>query len=275
MMISNFPWKPIKEYKEILFQQYGGLAKISINRPHKHNAFTPLTVQEMSEAMELARQDTSVGVIILTGEGGKAFCSGGDQSVRGDGGYVGEDYVPRLNVLDLQRQIRTIPKPVVAMVAGWAIGGGHVLHVICDLSIAAENARFGQTGPNVGSFDGGFGASYLARVVGQKKAREIWFLCDQYDAQDALQMGLVNKVVPLEELENTTVAWCEKILEKSPLALRMLKSAFNAELDGQAGIQELAGNATLLYYLSDEAKEGKNAFLEKRKPDFSKFPKFP
>jgi naphthoate synthase len=275
MMISNFPWKPIKEYKEILFQQYGGIAKISINRPQKHNAFTPLTVQEMSEAMELARQDTSVGVIILTGEGGKAFCSGGDQSVRGDGGYVGEDYVPRLNVLDLQRQIRTIPKPVVAMVAGWAIGGGHVLHVICDLSIAAENARFGQTGPNVGSFDGGFGASYLARVVGQKKAREIWFLCDQYDAQDALQMGLVNKVVPLEELENTTVAWCEKILEKSPLALRMLKSAFNAELDGQAGIQELAGNATLLYYLSDEAKEGKNAFLEKRKPDFSKFPKFP
>ncbi len=275
MMISNFPWKPIKEYKDILFQQYNGIAKISINRPHKHNAFTPLTVQEMSEAMELARQDTSIGVIILTGEGGKAFCSGGDQSVRGDGGYVGEDYVPRLNVLDLQRQIRTIPKPVVAMVAGWAIGGGHVLHVICDLSIAAENARFGQTGPNVGSFDGGFGASYLARVVGQKKAREIWFLCDQYDAQDALQMGLVNKVVPLEELENTTVAWCEKILEKSPLALRMLKSAFNAELDGQAGIQELAGNATLLYYLSDEAKEGKNAFLEKRKPDFSKFPKFP
>ncbi len=274
-MISNFPWKTIKEYKDILFQQYNGIAKISINRPHKHNAFTPLTVQEMSEAMELARQDTSIGVIILTGEGGKAFCSGGDQSVRGDGGYVGEDYVPRLNVLDLQRQIRTIPKPVVAMVAGWAIGGGHVLHVICDLSIAAENARFGQTGPNVGSFDGGFGASYLARVVGQKKAREIWFLCDQYDAQDALQMGLVNKVVPLEELENTTVAWCEKILEKSPLALRMLKSAFNAELDGQAGIQELAGNATLLYYLSDEAKEGKNAFLEKRKPDFSKFPKFP
>ncbi len=274
-MISNFPWKPIKEYKEILFQQYNGIAKISINRPHKHNAFTPLTVQEMSEAMEMARQDTSVGVIILTGEGGKAFCSGGDQSVRGDGGYVGEDYVPRLNVLDLQRQIRTIPKPVVAMVAGWAIGGGHVLHVICDLSIAAENARFGQTGPNVGSFDGGFGASYLARVVGQKKAREIWFLCDQYDAQDALQMGLVNKVVPLEELENTTVAWCEKILEKSPLALRMLKSAFNAELDGQAGIQELAGNVTLLYYLADEAKEGKNAFLEKRKPDFSKFPKFP
>jgi len=274
-MISSFPWETIKTYEDILFQFYNGIAKISINRPHKHNAFTPLTVQEMSEAMELARQDPKVGVIILTGEGGKAFCSGGDQSVRGDGGYIGKDTVPRLNVLDLQRQIRTIPKPVFAMVAGWAIGGGHVLHVICDLSIAAENARFGQTGPNVGSFDGGFGASYLARVVGQKKAREIWFLCDQYDASEALQMGLVNKVVPLEELEKTTVAWCEKMLEKSPLALRMLKSAFNAELDGQAGIQELAGNATLLYYLSDEAKEGKNAFLEKRKPDFSKFPKFP
>ncbi|MFM6949060.1 MAG: 1,4-dihydroxy-2-naphthoyl-CoA synthase [Aquirufa sp.] len=274
-MSSQFPWKTIKEYQEILFQQYNGIAKISINRPHKHNAFTPLTVQEMSEAMEMARQDTSIGVIILTGEGGKAFCSGGDQSVRGDGGYVGKDMVPRLNVLDFQKQIRSIPKPVVAMVAGWAIGGGHVLHVICDLSIAAENAKFGQTGPNVGSFDGGFGASYLARVVGQKKAREIWLLCDQYNAQDALDMGLVNKVVPLEELEATTVAWCEKILEKSPIALRMLKSAFNAELDGQAGIQELAGNATLLYYLSEEAKEGKNAFLEKRKPDFSKFPKFP
>jgi naphthoate synthase len=274
-MISSFPWETIKTYEDILFQFYNGIAKISINRPQKHNAFTPLTVQEMSEAMELARQDPRVGVVILTGEGGKAFCSGGDQSVRGDGGYVGKDTVPRLNVLDLQRQIRTIPKPVVAMVAGWAIGGGHVLHVICDLSIAAENARFGQTGPNVGSFDGGFGASYLARVVGQKKAREIWFLCDQYDAKEALDMGLVNKVVPLEELEKTTVAWCEKILEKSPLALRMLKSAFNAELDGQAGIQELSGNATLLYYLSDEAKEGKNAFLEKRKPDFSKFPKFP
>ena len=274
-MKSNFPWETIKEYKEILFQQYHGIAKISINRPHKHNAFTPLTVQEMSEAMEMARQDTKIGVIILTGEGGKAFCSGGDQSVRGDGGYVGEDQVPRLNVLDFQKQIRSIPKPVVAMVAGWAIGGGHVLHVICDLSIAADNARFGQTGPNVGSFDGGFGASYLARVVGQKKAREIWLLCDQYDAKEALDMGLVNKVVPLDELEKTTVAWCEKILEKSPIALRMLKSAFNADLDGQAGIQELAGNATLLYYLSEEAKEGKNAFLEKRKPDFSKFPKFP
>jgi naphthoate synthase len=275
IMQSKFPWETIKEYKEILFQFHQGIAKISINRPHKHNAFTPLTVREMSEAMELARQNTDIGVIILTGEGGNAFCSGGDQSVRGHGGYIGEDTVPRLNVLDLQMQIRRIPKPVIAMVAGWAIGGGHVLHVVCDLSIAAENARFGQTGPNVGSFDGGFGASYLARVVGQKKAREIWFLCDQYDAQEALQMGLVNKVVPLEQLEETTVAWCRKILEKSPLALRMLKSSFNAELDGQAGIQELAGNATLLYYLSDEAKEGKNAFLEKRKPDFSKYPKFP
>lgn len=269
-------WETIKEYQEILFTFHeAGIAKISINRPHKHNAFTPLTVTEMIDAMNICRDDEKIGVIILTGEGGNAFCSGGDQSVRGHGGYIGSDAVPRLNVLDLQKQIRSIPKPVVAMVAGWAIGGGHVLHVVCDLTIAAENARFGQTGPNVGSFDGGFGASYLARVVGQKKAREIWFLCDQYNAQDALDMGLVNKVVPLEQLEETTLDWCFRMLEKSPLALRMLKSAFNAELDGQAGIQELAGNATLLYYLSDEAKEGKNAFLEKRKPDFSKFPKFP
>lgn len=274
-MESKFGWKPIKGFSEIKFEYFEGIAKISINRPHVHNAFTPKTVQEMSEAMEIARQKTDVGVIILTGEGGKAFCSGGDQSVRGHGGYVGDDQVPRLNVLDLQKQIRSIPKPVIAMVAGWAIGGGHVLHVVCDLTIAADNARFGQTGPKVGSFDGGFGASYLARIVGQKKAREIWFLCDQYDAKEALDMGLVNKVVPLDQLEETTVEWCRKILEKSPIALRMLKSAFNAELDGQAGIQELAGNATLLYYLSEEAKEGKNAFIEKRKPDFSKFPKFP
>ncbi|WP_020598090.1 1,4-dihydroxy-2-naphthoyl-CoA synthase [Spirosoma panaciterrae] len=274
-MTSNYPWEPIKEYREILFSYYDGIAKISINRPHKRNAFTPLTVKEMSEAMEIARQDERVGVIILTGEGGEAFCSGGDQSVRGHGGYVGEDKVPRLNVLDLQMQIRRIPKPVIAMVAGYAIGGGHVLHVICDLSIAAENARFGQTGPKVGSFDGGFGASFLARVVGQKKAREIWYLCDQYDAQEALEMGLVNKVVPLEQLEEVTISWCRKILEKSPIAIRMLKASFNAELDGQAGIQQLAGDATLLYYLSEEAKEGKDAFLEKRKPDFSKFPKFP
>lgn len=274
-MTSKFPWETIKEYKEIKFSYYEGVAKISINRPEKHNAFTPLTVKEMSEAMELARQDERVGVVILTGEGGKAFCSGGDQSVRGHGGYIGDDQVPRLNVLDLQMQIRRIPKPVVAMVAGWAIGGGHVLHVVCDLSIAADNARFGQTGPIVGSFDGGFGASYLARIVGQKKAREIWYLCDQYDAQEALDMGLVNKVVPLDQLEEATMEWCRKMLAKSPIALRMLKSSFNAELDGQAGIQELAGNATLLYYLSDEAKEGKNSFLEKRQPDFSKFPKFP
>jgi naphthoate synthase len=274
-MSKQVKWETLKEYKEILFQYYDGIAKISINRPEKHNAFTPLTVTEMSDAMELCRQNEKVGVIILTGEGGKAFCSGGDQSVRGHGGYVGTDQVPRLNVLDLQMQIRRIPKPVVAMVAGWAIGGGHVLHVVCDLTIAAENARFGQTGPKVGSFDGGFGASYLARIVGQKKAREIWYLCDQYDAQEALDMGLVNKVVPLEALEATTIEWCRKMLAKSPIALRMLKSAFNAELDGQAGIQELAGNATLLYYLSDEAKEGKNAFMEKRQPDFSKFPRFP
>jgi naphthoate synthase len=271
----KYPWEPIKEFREIRFLYHEHVAMISINRPHVHNAFTPLTVQEMSEAMEMARQDPRVGVVILTGEGGRAFCSGGDQSVRGHGGYVGEDTVPRLNVLDLQKQIRSIPKPVVAMVAGYAIGGGHVLHVVCDLTIAAENARFGQTGPMVGSFDGGFGASYLARIVGQKKAREIWYLCDQYNAQEALDMGLVNKVVPVEDLEETTMQWCRKMLEKSPIALRMLKSSFNAELDGQAGIQELAGNATLLYYLSEEAKEGKNAFMEKRKPDFSKFPRFP
>lgn len=268
-------WTIIKEYKEILFSFQEGIAKISINRPEKHNAFTPLTVEEMIDAMNICRDRSDIEVIILTGEGGKAFCSGGDQAVRGHGGYVGEDTVPRLNVLDLQKQIRSIPKVVIAMVAGWAIGGGHVLHVICDMTIAEENARFGQTGPKVGSFDGGFGASYLARVVGQKKAREIWFLCDQYNAEEALQMGLVNKVVPLELLESTTIDWCKKIQQRSPLAIRMLKSSFNAELDGQAGIQELAGNATLLYYLSDEAKEGKNAFIEKRDPDFSKFPRFP
>ncbi|MBO0933593.1 1,4-dihydroxy-2-naphthoyl-CoA synthase [Fibrella aquatilis] len=273
--MSNYNWQSIREYREIKFEFFEGIAKITINRPHKRNAFTPLTVKEMSEAMEIARQDPAVGVVILTGEGPDAFCSGGDQSVRGHGGYIGEDDVPRLNVLDFQMQIRRIPKPVVAMVAGYAIGGGHVLHVVCDISIAADNARFGQTGPVVGSFDGGFGASYLARVVGQKKAREIWFLCDQYNAQEALDMGLVNKVVPLDKLEDETIAWCRKMLEKSPIALRMLKAAFNAELDGQAGIQQLAGDATLLYYLSEEAKEGKNAFLEKRKPDFSKFPKFP
>jgi naphthoate synthase len=268
-------WKSIKEYEEIKFEIFEGIGKITINRPRYRNAFTPKTVMEMIDAMHICRENTDIEVILLTGEGDKAFCSGGDQNVRGHGGYVGKDTVPRLNVLDLQKMIRSIPKAVIAMVNGFAVGGGHVLHVICDLSIASENAIFGQTGPKVGSFDGGFGASYLARCVGQKKAREIWFLCDQYNAQDALDMGLVNKVVPLDKLEDTCVEWAKKIQEKSPLSIRMLKSSFNAELDGQAGIQELAGNATLLYYLSEEAKEGKNAFVEKRKPDFRKYPKFP
>jgi len=275
MSDKTIAWETLKEFEDILFQFHRGIAKISINRPEVHNAFRPKTVFELSEAFELARQNTDVGVIILSGEGGKAFCSGGDQKVRDVGGYVGGDGVPRLNILDVQKQIRSIPKPVIAMVAGWSIGGGHVLHVVCDLTIAAENARFGQTGPKVGSFDGGFGASYLARIVGQKKAREIWYLCDQYDAQEALQMGLVNTVVPLEDLERTTVDWGLKMLEKSPMALRLLKSAFNAELDGQAGIQELAGNSTLLYYLTEEANEGRKAYVEKRKPDFSKFKRYP
>jgi naphthoate synthase len=277
-MELTYDWRPIalaKSFDEILFHQLEGIARISINRPQVHNAFTPKTVQEMIEAMNYCRDSEDIRVIVLTGEGGKAFCSGGDQSVRGHGGYVGGDQVPRLNVLDLQKQIRSIPKPVIAAVAGWAIGGGHVLHVVCDLTIAAENAKFGQTGPKVGSFDGGFGASYLARIVGQKKAREIWYLCDQYDAEEADKMGLVNKVVPLDQLEETYVEWARKMISKSPLALRMLKSSFNAELDGQTGIQELAGNATLLYYLSEEAKEGRNAFIEKRDPDWDKFPKFP
>ncbi|MFH1009122.1 MAG: 1,4-dihydroxy-2-naphthoyl-CoA synthase [Candidatus Latescibacterota bacterium] len=274
--MSEHPiWQRVKEYEEIRFESFDGIAKITINRPHVHNAFTPLTVSEMMDATNHCREDAALSVLILTGEGEQAFCSGGDQRVRGHGGYVGKDQVPRLNVLDFQKQIRSLPKPVIAMVAGWAIGGGNVLHMVCDLTIAADNARFGQTGPKVGSFDGGFGASYLARIVGQKKAREIWYLCDQYDADEALEMGLVNKVVPLADLEQETLAWCRKIQKRSPLALRMLKSAFNAELDGQAGIQELAGNATLLYYLSEEAEEGRNAFLEKREPDFSKFPKFP
>lgn len=274
-MTSNNAWEPLKTYEEIKFDFFQGVARITINRPEKRNAFTPLTVKEMMDAMNHCREDERIDVVVFTGQGEKAFCSGGDQSVRGEGGYVGEDTVPRLNVLDLQRQIRSLPKPVIAAVAGYAIGGGHVLHVVCDLTIAADNAIFGQTGPKVGSFDGGFGASYLARHVGQKKAREIWFLCDQYDAEEAREMGLVNKVVPYQQLEATVLEWCAKIQKKSPLALRMLKSAFNAELDGQAGLQELAGNATLLYYLSEEAKEGKNAFLEKRDPDFSKYPKFP
>jgi naphthoate synthase len=275
MNSSPITWETLKEFEDILFQYHQGIAKISINRPQVHNAFRPKTVFELSEAFELARQNRKVGVVILTGEGGNAFCSGGDQKVRNVGGYVGSDGVPRLNILDVQKQIRSIPKPVIAMVAGWAIGGGHVLHVVCDLTIAAENARFGQTGPKVGSFDGGFGSSFLARCVGQKKAREIWYLCDQYDAQDALAMGLVNKVVPLQDLENTTFEWCTKILQKSPMAIRLLKSAFNAELDGQAGLQELAGNATLLYYLSEEANEGRQAYVEKRPPDFSKYERYP
>lgn len=268
-------WRGSGSFEEIEYHKSGGVAKITINRPHVRNAFTPLTVKEMQVAFEDAREDSEIGVIILTGKGKEAFCSGGDQKVRGDSGYKDVGGVPRLNVLDLQRQIRSLPKPVIAMVAGYAIGGGHVLHVVCDLSIAADNAIFGQTGPKVGSFDGGFGASYLASIVGQKKAREIWYLCKQYNASEALEMGLVNKVVPYEDLESETLSWCNQILEHSPLALRCLKSAFNADTDGQAGIQELAGNATLLFYMSEEAQEGKKAFVEKRKPDFSKFPRQP
>ena len=268
-------WKSAGEYTDILYHKAEGIAKITINRPEIHNAFRPLTVMEMSQALEEARNDADIGVIILTGEGEKAFCSGGDQRVRREAGYEDPSGVHRLNVLDFQRQIRTCPKPVVAMVAGYAIGGGHVLHVVCDLTVAADNARFGQTGPRVGSFDGGFGASYLARIVGQKKAREIWFLCRQYDAQQALDMGLVNTVVPLADLETETVTWCREILGHSPLALRCLKAGLNADCDGQVGLQELAGNATMLFYMSEEGQEGKNAFLEKRKPDFSQFPRRP
>lgn len=278
--MKTFPWTTAKTYSDILYEKMDGIAKITINRPEVRNAFRPETVQQMYDAFADAREDQSIGVILLTGKGpaadGKfAFCSGGDQRIRAAKGYMGGDGVPRLNVLDLQKLIRSIPKPVVALVAGYAIGGGHVLHVVCDLTIAADNAIFGQTGPKVGSFDGGFGASYLARLVGQKRAREIWYLCRQYNAQEAFDMGLVNKVVPVDELEAEGVQWANEMLEKSPLALRLLKSAFNAELDGQQGIQELAGNATLLYYMSEEAQEGKNAYLEKRKPDFDKFPKLP
>jgi naphthoate synthase len=268
-------WKQVKTYQDIRYGKWQGIAKITMNRPEVRNAFRPQTLFELSAAFEDAREDPSVGVIILTGEGEKAFCSGGDQRIRGEEGYVGPDGVPRLNVLDLQKQIRSLPKPVVAMVAGYAIGGGHVLHVVCDLTIAADNARFGQTGPRVGSFDGGFGASTLASLVGLKKAKEIWFLCRQYDATAALEMGLVNAVVPLAELESETVRWCQEMLALSPMALRLLKSSFNAALDGQAGIQELAGNATLLYYMSAEAQEGRDAYVEKRPADFSKFPRRP
>jgi len=273
-------WKKVKQYEDIIYEKADGIARVTINRPHKRNAFRPQTVFEMFEAFTDAREDNSVGVVLLTGAGphtdGKyAFCSGGDQSVRGKAGYVGGDGVPRLNVLDLQKLIRSMPKVVIALVAGYAIGGGHVLHVICDLSIAADNAIFGQTGPKVGSFDGGFGSGYLARIVGQKKAREIWYLCRQYNAQEALDMGLVNKVVPVEKLEAEGVQWAREVMEKSPLAIRCLKSAFNADCDGQAGIQELAGNATLLYYLTEEGTEGKQAFLEKRKPEFGQYPWLP
>lgn len=268
-------WSKIKDYEEIKFEFFEGIAKITINRPRYRNAFTPDTVKEMCDAMVICRDSQDIFTVILTGEGDKAFCSGGDQNVKNFAGYIGKDGIPRLNVLDLQKQIRSLPKPVVAMVNGYAIGGGHVLHVVCDLSIASDNAIFGQVGPRVGSFDAGFGSSYLARVVGQKKAREIWFLCKQYSAAEALEMGLVNKVVPLTELEDETVAWCKQMMKHSPLALRMIKVGLNAELDGQAGIQELAGNATMLYYMTDEAQEGKNAFLEKREPDFTKYQQLP
>lgn len=262
-------------YEDILYHKAQGIARITINRPQVHNAFRPKTVMEMQKALDDARRDSEVGAVILCGYGGRAFCSGGDQKVRGDSGYKDDTGVHHLNVLDLQRQIRTCPKPVVAMVAGYAIGGGHVLHMICDLTIAAENAVFGQTGPKVGSFDGGFGASYMARLVGQKKAREIWFLCRQYSAQEALDMGLVNTVVPLEELEEVTVQWCREMLRNSPLALRCLKAALNADCDGQVGLQELAGNATMLFYMTEEGQEGRNAFVEKRDPDFSRFGRNP
>ncbi len=264
-------WETIKAYEDILFEYFEGIAKITINRPEVRNAFRPKTVCEMVDAMNICKDDPQIGVVVFTGAGDKAFCSGGDMHVKGRGGYVGNDGVPRLNILEVQKQIRSIPKPVIAMVNGYAIGGGHVLHLVCDLSIASENAIFGQTGPRVGSFDAGFGASYLARCVGQKKAREIWFMCRQYSASEALQMGLVNKVVPLEQLEDEVVDWAKTMLQHSSIALRLIKAGLNAELDGQAGIQELAGDATMLYYFTDEAQEGGKAFLEKRKPDFNKY----
>ena len=273
--MSNYSWTLIKEYKDIRFEYFDGIAKITICRPKVLNAFRPETNIEMIDAMDIARERGDIGVVVLTGEGEVAFCSGGDQNVKGVGGYIGEDGVPRLNVLDLQKRIRSLPKPVIAMVNGYAIGGGHVLHVVCDLTIAAQHAKFGQTGPKVGSFDAGFGSSYLADMVGQKKAREIWFLCDQYTAEEAEQMGMVNKVVPMSELEDTTVAWCQKIMKRSPMAIRMIKRGLNAELDGQRGLMDFAGDATLMYYLMEEAQEGKRAFLEKRDPNFQQYPKFP
>ncbi len=273
--MSKYNWTTIKEYSDIKFDFFEGIAKITINRPRVYNAFRPETNMDMLDAMNICRERNDISVIVLTGAGDKAFCSGGDQNVKGIGGYISENGVPRLNVLDLHKAIRSMPKPVIAMVNGFAIGGGHVLHVVCDLTIASENAIFGQTGPKVGSFDGGFGSSYLARCVGQKKAREIWFTCNQYSAVEAEKMGMVNKVVPFEQLEDTTVDWCRTIMLRSPLAIRMIKRGLNAELDGQHGIMELAGDATLMYYLTQEAQEGKHAFLEKRQPNFQQFPKFP
>ena len=271
--MSNDDWHEAGKFTDILYTKTKGIAKVTINRPQVRNAFRPLTVNEMATALNDARNDEQIGVVVLTGQGKEAFCSGGDQKIRGESGYTDDTGVDRLNVLEFQRQIRTCPKPIIAMVAGYAIGGGHVLHLMCDLTIAADNAIFGQTGPKVGSFDGGYGASYMARIVGQKKAREIWFLCRQYSAEAALDMGLVNTVVPYEQLEDETIKWCNEILANSPMALRCLKSALNADCDGQAGLQEFAGNATLMYYMTEEAQEGRNAFVEKRKPDFSKFPK--
>jgi len=273
--METVKWNEVKKFDDIKYHKAEGIAKITINRPEVRNAFRPLTVMEMSQALGDAREDPEIGVVILTGEGEKAFCSGGDQRIRGEAGYKDGTGVNRLNVLDFQRQMRTCPKPIIAMVAGYAIGGGHVLHLMCDLTVAADNAIFGQTGPKVGSFDGGYGASYMARIVGQKKAREIWFLCRQYDARQALEMGLVNTVVPYEKLEEETVQWCREILANSPIAIRCLKAALNADCDGQAGLQELAGNATMLFYMSEEGQEGRNAYVEKRKPDFSKFPRRP
>ena len=268
-------WEQLGGYEDIIYERAEGIARITINRPEVRNAFRPKTLFEMEDAFRRAREDRTVGVVLLTGKGDLAFCSGGDQRIRGKAGYVGDDGVPRLNVLDLQRQIRTLPKPVIAVVAGYAIGGGHVLHLVCDLTIAADNAVFGQTGPKVGSFDAGYGTGLLARTVGLKKAKEIWFLCRQYSAQEALEMGLVNTVVPLAELEAESIRWAREILEKSPLALRFLKAAFNADTDGLAGLQQLAGDATMLYYMTEEAKEGKNAYLERRKPNFDQFPRLP
>ena len=268
-------WERVVEYQDIIYEKADGIAKITINRPEVRNAFRPETVSELMDAFARARDDEKVGAVILTGQGEKAFCSGGDQRVRGHGGYVGADQIPRLNVLDLQRQIRLLPKAVIAMVAGYAIGGGHVLHLVCDLTIAADNAVFGQTGPKVGSFDAGYGTGLLARTVGLKKAKEIWFLCRQYSAKEALDMGLVNRVVPLADLEAETVEWAREILSKSPMAIRFLKASFNVDTDGLAGLQQMAGDATLMFYTTEEAREGKDAYLQRRPPDFSQFPRLP